>query len=1045
MKTTAKTLRHIVFRGYRASSAKGTTSRGRGRPACRIAGVVAALLAAAPGPAQEPSASDPKFAHFEAKVRPLLVTRCGECHAESEEGDLRVDSREALLRGGESGPALDLAAPAKSLLIRSVRHEAGAPEMPRKRTKLTDAEVADLLRWIEDGAPWPAAAPAPVAAIDVRIAESRDFWSFRPLTAPTPPTTRDAAWPRTPIDAFVLAALEERGLAPVPAADPAAWLRRVTFGVTGLPPTPEETDAFLADASAEGRKKVVERLLASPAYGEHWARLWLDVARYAEDDCRSLDPAGRGFADYPEAFRYRDWVIQAFNEDLPFADFVRAQLAADLLPDDARVRHLPALGFLGLGPWLYDNGSLEVTRADERHDRVDVVGRGLLGLTVACARCHDHKTDPVSSRDYYALAGVFLNTRYKEHSLVPGAAVAAYEVAEERLFREQKLLNEILQSEAKFHAALLTRQAARYLIATWRVLGPERRDPEQVADADKLDTALLARWLTFVQKPPVHYPYLREWQALLAKKGDEDEARKLAEAFQGKLVDVLLAMREADEQNEIIRAKALPGTKKRRPTKRPNEFLTNDDFCPGCGLELVSLPKDDVALWTDVYQRDLDATTVDDKGNSEPRPGLLVLRGDALMRELGSERRRAIEDLTKSIAKARKDLGLKYAHVHGVEDVETPTDLRIHLRGDPFKLGEAVPRRFPAVLQPAEAVDRGFTRGSGREELAERIVAHPLAIRVFVNRIWKRHFGAGIVDTPGNFGPHGDPPSHPELLEHLASRFVAGGGSLKALHREILLSATYGLAAVDEEKARAVDGAHRLRWRFDERRLSAEELRDAMLAASGVLDAHLYGPSTKLTPTGKRRTIYAEVSRYSLDPYLALFDFPSPAQSSERRFATNVPTQRLYLMNSDFVQEQAEQLAVRLSAKGDDRARIVEAYRILFQRPPKEDELLAGLEFLRDEPMRSYEDAKAERARAEAEAKGGEGAASSPTAKVIEAFVAKPKKGAKKSDAGDGEGPGDAKGGPGDGASSEGPPLPVTPLGRYVKVLLCSNEFLFLR
>ncbi len=987
------------------------------------------------------SQPDPRAVLFESKVRPLLISRCQECHGETAAGGLRVDSRAALLAGGKGGPAIDLAMPGKSLLIRSVRHEPGVPKMPRMRGRLTEAEITDLSKWIEEGAVWPEAAPTSPAAIDGRIAEFREFWSFRPLAAPKVPAVKDTSWPRSPIDAFILAGLEAKNLAPVPAASPSDWLRRATFGVTGLPPTPAEMDEFLADASPDARRKVVDRLLASPAYGEHWARWWLDVARYAEDDCRSQDAEGRGFSAYPEAFRYRDWVIKALNDDLPYADFVRAQLAADSLPGDARVRDIAALGFLGLGPWLYDNGSVEVTRADERHDRVDAVGRGFLGLTIACARCHDHKTDPISSRDYYALAGVFLNTRYKEYPLVPAASVTAYETAEERLYREQKLLADVLEAEQKNNAALLTHKAAQYMMATWRVLGPERRDPERVADSDKLDPDLLARWLRFVQKPPLHYPYLRDWQAMIAKKGDEDEAKTLADEFQSRLVDVHLAMREIDEQNEIIRAKALPGTKKKRRAKRPNEFVTNDDFCPGCSLELAGLPKEDGALWTDVYQRDLDATALDDMGNAEPRPGLLRITGNALMRELGHDRRRAIEDLQKSVSKARKELGVKFAHVHGVEDVEEPHELRIHIRGDPFKLGDAVPRRFLDVLRPTDAPVQPFTRGSGRAELAESIVSHPLTLRVIVNRVWKHHFGTGLVDTPSNFGVVGERPSHPELLEHLAVRFRESGGSLKALHREILLSAAYGIAATDEPAARAVDGNHRLRWRVDERRLTAEQLRDAMLASAGTLDPALYGPSAKLTTTNRRRTIYAEVSRFALDPYLALFDFPSPAQSSERRYATNVPTQRLYLMNSDFVQEQAERVALRVAADANDRARITHLYRLLFQRAPTEAELGAGLEFLRDEPMRAYEDAVAKAKKPESATRP---ATDSAATKVIEPLVDKSKKSDKKADGMDGGGkPGE---GSGDGAPSpDRQPLPVTPLGRYVKVLFCSNEFLFLR
>ena len=357
---------------------------------------------------------------FETRVRPLLAANCYACHADAAMAGLRVDSREALLRGGETGPALVPGDPEKSALLKVVQHAEGFPRMPRGRARLPAADIEALAQWIREGAVWPAsatdaAAPAPAAAHERTITpEQRAFWSFQPIREPAAPAVQNTAWPRTDIDRFVLARLERDGLAPVAAADKVTLLRRATLGLTGLPPTPEEVDAFVADSSPTAFETVVERLLASPHYGEAWGRMWLDVARYGEDDYRSLDPMGRGFNPYPNAHLYRDWVIRAFNEDLPYDQFVTAQLAADLLDGADRVRHLPALGFLGLGPWYYDNGAVEITKADERHDRVDAVSRGMLGLTVGCARCHDHKYDPIPTKDYYSLAGVFYNTEYHD-------------------------------------------------------------------------------------------------------------------------------------------------------------------------------------------------------------------------------------------------------------------------------------------------------------------------------------------------------------------------------------------------------------------------------------------------------------------------------------------------------------------------------------------------------------------------------------------------------------------------------------------------------
>ncbi len=1018
-----------------------------------------ALLSATARQDPAPSA-DPRAVHFETKVRPLLVSKCEECHAETAEGNLRVDSREALLKGGDEGPAIVVGNPDASLLCKAVRHQ-GDLKMPKKRTRLSADEVEALAQWIRDGAVWPAATPTAASVVERRIAENRDFWSFRPLELPTVPAVLDTTWAHTDLDRFVLARLEAAGLRPVAAADRRTWLRRVTFDLTGLPPTAAETKTFLDDAAPTAELTVIDRLLASPAYGEHWARWWLDVARYAEDDCRSLDPQGRGFNPYPNAYLYRDWVIQAFADDLPFDQFLTAQLAADQLDEPDRTRHLPALGFLGLGPWYYDNGSVEVTRADERHDRVDAVSRGMLGLTVACARCHDHKFDPISAADYYSLAGVFLNTRYHEYPQVPKAVVDDWKVRDKRIDNKSKLLGEFLRVEGQQTAESLALQSARYMEAAWQVLGPQRRDKSLVATDEKLDYELFDRWLVFLQKPPKHYPHLRGWQEMIAKQGTKKEAAKLAAEFQTQLLDVMFAMKELKEENDIIRAKALPGTKKKERAKLPSDFVTNDDFCPGCGLELKTLPKELTSLWGDVFSRELDGEFESEVGEARMKPGLLVFEGHALVRQLGADRRRYLEDLKKDIGAAKKELGPKFPFVHGVEDLPESAPIKVHLRGSPFRLGDEVPRQFPAVLQTLPV--QPFQKGSGRRELAARIVVHPLTARVFVNRVWKQHFGTGLVETASDFGLNGERPSHPELLEHLATWFQAHG-SLKELHREILRSAVYGLGAFDDPAAHQKDAGNRLYWRANERRLSAEQLRDAMLALAGTLETKPGGPSAKLTLQNRRRTIYGQISRYSLDPYLSLFDFPTPSSTSERRFTTNVAPQRLFLMNSDFVQEEAERIAARVASAGGDAARIAQAYDLLFQREPTAAEVAAGLDYLQKEPMRQYEEQKAAEAKAATAAASSEVPLPPPppnlqatTPAAVTAVQALDPMGAKKSASG-GEDDDDEDGGEkkSDDKQGSGPPtgeppdplkqpLPFTIWGRYVKVLLCSNEFLFLR
>ena len=988
--------------------------------------------------AQEPAASPKAIEHFESNVRPLLVEACGTCHTKAESGGLRVDSREALLKGGNSGPAIVPGKPDESYLLAAIRHAPNSPRMPKNGAKLSDQQIAAVAEWIRDGAVWPASATAATATPAtprerVITAEQRAFWSFQPLRAVEAPAVTRTDWARTDIDRFVLAKLEQAGLSPVASADKRTLLRRASLDLTGLPPAPEDIDAFEKDSSPDAFAKVVDRLLASPQYGETWGRMWLDVARYGEDDPRSLDPMGRGYAPYPNAYLYRDWVVKAFNDDLPYDDFIKAQIAGDLLDSKTRARTLPALGLLGLGPWYYDNGAVEITKADERHDRVDVVSRGFLGLTVACARCHDHKYDPIPTRDYYALASVFLNSAYHEYPLAPQSEVDAFKGLEKKIEQKQKLLNEFLEVEGRQLGETLALHSAKYLQAAWRVTGEPKEPVGKVVDQEKLDYEVFDRWVAFLAKPPRFYPYLKDWQAMIKEGGTAAEAKKLAEAFQVLLVEVMFAKKEIDEENEIIRAKALPGTRKKKPANLPNEFVTNDDFCPGCGLELKSLPTDQMQLWTDVFRRDL----ADGFDPAQPqeyiKPGVLMFRGWALERQLGADRRAHVEALRADIKSLQAALPPKYAYVHGVRDAEKPAVMRINLRGNPNRLGDDVAPHFLSVLNPA--APPLFKEGSGRLELAHAIAAHPITSRVIVNRIWKGHFGTGIVDTPSNFGVNGERPTHPELLEYLANTFVSDGKSIKKLHRRIMLSQVYQLSTATNAINAAKDSGNRLYWKANRRRLTAEQLRDSILLVAGTLDIKVGGPPETLTPFYGRRTIYGKLSRYRPDPFLQLFDFPAPTLSAEQRFATNVPLQRLFLMNSDFMQHQAELIARRVEAEPDTRTRIRKAYRLVFGRDPNDAELAAGLQYVTTEPMKSYEERRAEEARKTTEAaKGAAGKTPAmtpeppkPDPAVAEGMMAGVM----------GPGGGDKKG------EEAKKLLPVTAFGRYVKVLLSSNEFLF--
>ena len=886
---------------------------------------------------------------FENQIRPLLLQRCASCHTQAGSSGLHVDSREALLKGGERGPALIPGNPDGSLLIQAVRQE-GALKMP-KGGKLTSRELSDLVAWVKMGAPWSKSAPALVASNGGAPAftvteKQRSFWSFQPLGLPAIPAVKDTKWAKTNIDRFVLAKLEAAGLRPVGLADKSTLIRRATFDLTGLPPTPEEVAAFVQDRSPDAFAKVVDRLLASPRYGERWGRHWLDVARYAEDDVRGLDPKRRGYMPFNGAYVFRDWVIQAFNDDMPYDLFVKAQLAGDLLDKTVVGKTLPGTAFLGAGPWVWDQAEPVQGRADERNERIDAVTRGLLGLTLACARCHNHKYDPLSQKDYYALAGVFASTTYTEYPRVSEIQVKAWKEKQQTIDDLEEELEEFTSRESKQYTEILAHQTAKYMMAAWRVNGKSKITVEEVADDAKLDPEILARWVIFLAKPHAHYNFLNDWQAMVAAGGSEAQAKLLADNFEALVLKTMTEAKKIDEENKIAKAKA--GVPK--PLRRdalPNEFETKDQFCPGCDLELKALPTAQGALWLDLFVRASDADDMEDV----PEPGVFTFRKWALERHMGSAWREHVESLQARIDQLKKDLPKEYPFIHGVSDKSVPMNMAVNLRGSPYSLGDIVPRRFLEVLSAPGC--KPFEKGSGRLELANDVAAHPLTARVIVNRIWKWHFGTGVVNTPDNLGEMGERPSNPELLEYLASRFRDQGMSMKKLHREIMLSAIYQLGTYDSPVDDEKDAANRLYWRFNRQRLDAEEIRDSILFVAGDLDLKSTGgPSSEFGPDFTRRAVYGKVSRFHLDNYLQVFDFPNPSFTAEQRFTTNVPLQRLFFMNNAFVYEQAGKLAQRVYGKDSDNARISEAYRLLYGREPTAKELEIGLRFLNGNPQK---------------------------------------------------------------------------------------------
>ena len=852
---------------------------------------------------------------FETKVRPLLAKNCYTCHTQARLGGLELNSREGLLKGGKSGPAVVPGDPGNSLLIQAISYTHASLKMP-PTGRLSDAEVQELTSWVRDGAVWPdtPSAPAPASAQGYVVTpEQRTFWSFQPVRKPAPPDVKNTSWVRGPIDRFILAKLEQQGLAPAIEADRRTWIRRATFDLIGLPPTPEEVSAFLGDPASNAYEKVVDRLLASPRHGERWARRWLDIARYSDDVLDST------FKFSPAPHPYRDWVIQAFNDDMPYDLFVKAQFAADLLPGIGAKKLLPALE-------IFVNPPSDGFGED---DRVDVATRGFLGLTVACAKCHDHKYDPIPTKDYYALLGIFHSTKYEEFPLVPASTVDNFQMRRRAVDEQEKHLREFLDTASQQLAEVLTAKSSQYLMGAWKILGPGKRSLADVARSAKLDHEVLERWIQYLKTPSKQHPFLRHWEELLVSLAPEAEIQQESDAFQMLAVQVVWRKKESDEYNNAIFAAF-----KRGLDREVNDF------------EGKTMPRDRYMLWQELAA--IGNPNADPSQIEALKDGVVMFSGDKVLRFMPAAFREYVAGMRTRLNELNAAMPAQYPFLSVIEDLPKPADLHVAIRGNQQNQGEEAPRGFLTVFK--DIWPDPFTKGSGRLQLAEAIASpkNPLTARVMVNRIWEGHFGHGLVLTPSNFGQTGDRPVHPELLDYLAGRFIEQGWSLKKLHREIVLSETYRLSTDRLAANLAVDPDNRLHWRYPVRRHDAESLRDSLLFVTNSLDERMGGPAVPLDNlSNHRRTIYGKVSRNMLDPMLNLFDFPNPNQTSEQRLLTTVPVQRLFLLNSPLVMNQAEALATRLDLETlKEPQRIIRAYQLLFQRQPSDTELKAGLEYI---------------------------------------------------------------------------------------------------
>lgn len=988
------------------------------RTACLLLGAISMAF----GPAAK-GADDVEL--FERQVRPVLIGTCLRCHGpEKQNGGLRVDSRHALLTGGDSGPAIVPKDVDASRLVTAIRYEHDDLKMPPS-AKLPDKDIAAVTEWVRRGAIWPDKSSAAITG---------RHWAFEPVTPVEPPA--DPA--RHPIDKFLNTAMKQHGLTPNGPADKIALIRRATFDLTGLPPSLDEVKEFLADDSSDVFPRVIERLLASKHYGERWGRHWLDIVRYADTAGETADfPA-------PHAWRYRNYVIDSLNRDKPYDQFLKEQIAGDILAgrqtDDADHRYaelVTATGYLAIsrrfGFDILKDQFLTI------EDTIDTVGKSVLGMTLACARCHDHKYDPISANDYYGLYGIFESTRYPfpgcEKVKAPSDMVRLMPPSElqRRLSEfdtELKRLEEGNSASLDQIAAAASRPPINVVegqienggsqefsagtnSSVLTELAMKSGEMLQLSILPKnghgADSTLVELDITDVNNPQRHWNVTQQMLAAAmeqaAKPAATDPQSPQADWFLFDLVPRPTLLTEFIQDAEKTKGLFVW----RGPADCPSSFVNSNDA--GVKFITVTLPAKSFALHTGpqggvavAWQcpadmvlsikgrvSDADATGGDGVAwKLEQRPGfgreLRESKGQLLARNDLRKRREAFE---QSIDKA-------YAVMEGA-----PHDVQIHKRGDPENRGDAVRRHFPAALGgyeiPADA-------GSGRLALAEWLTnpRNPLTARVMVNRIWQHHFGVGLVRTPNDFGVRGSLPSHPELLDWLAFRFMNGSTdtvpqvdgndadiagdsrscvpwSIKDMHRTIMLSAAYqrssldGTKPVDSNNSTAesdsqdprmtIDPSNTWLWKFSRRRLSAEEIRDAILVVSGDLDAIPGGPhpfppesSWGFTQHGPfqavyehdKRSVYLMTQRIKRHPFMALFDGADANTSTPDRYSTIVPTQALFFLNDPFVHTKSDHMAGRLMSLPDASTRIERAFRLMFSRPPTEIEQASASRFLTD-------------------------------------------------------------------------------------------------
>ena len=914
------------------------------------------------------SASDTEgLEFFEKRVRPVLLDHCAECHSAATgkvKGGLDLDSREGWQKGGETGPAIIPGKPEESLLIIAVRRHDKDLAMPPKK-ELAPALVQDLVTWVTMGAPDPRSASLVATPLpsdtkpSIDLGESRKQWAYRRPELPAAPEVRNVKWPLNPIDRFVLSRLEASGVNPSSPASPTTLVRRLTYDLTGLPPTVAEVAAFESAALQDRRRAVrdlVDQLLDSPHYGEKWGRHWLDVVRYAD----SLDARGQGKeGDILDAWRYRDWVVQAFNRDLPYDEFIRQQMAGDILARQGEwdAGKVIATGMYAIGNWGNGDSDKQKVYTDIVDDQIDVTSRAFLGLTLACARCHDHKFDPLSTADYYAMSGFFFSSHILDKfahptagekimriPLLSPAESAERELAQQRLAAIDAELNHGLTPFEVMEAPV---SGVTEVVSWHRKGGANPTLLINRSASEKRFSTITLPPKSISLHPGPRSPVTVAWKA----------PADMVVALQADMTDA--DGNCGDGIQWVVRSGTREVGRGAFANGRSDQFTgTEVSIGKGALLALSILPGKEYTCDSTIVSLQIkasDGRTWDlsqaliTHGSHALEDGWLVCEGEGshLVTEKVQDATLAQEQTTLRARLVQPTMahGLQEGGISGTR-YEGFHDAQIHVRGSYARLAATQPRGYPALFATPAPTQ---LQGSGRLELAKWIASsdNPLTSRVMVNRIWQHHFGTGIVRTANNFGKLGEPPTHPELLDWLALQFIKSGWSSKAMHRLICNSAAYQQSSESSPAALAADPGNHLFSRQNRRKLTAEELRDTLLIAGGQLDRQTGGVSVN-DLMAKRRTLYLTAVRSDRSSFRMLFDGSDPNTIVEARNDSVVAPQALWILNHPFALEQARAFAQRIpSGTGAEPTdRVVWLYQQLFHRNPSMEEQDLALQFI---------------------------------------------------------------------------------------------------